>query len=101
MLSANSANYRISTTSSYVNADTWFRAVMIAVPVLGLMILVKLVEVAVRLLKSDTSEERRGTAKLVYVSQQVPSACLLMPIHLYSYFILAFYVATMYSQRYR
>lgn len=49
---------------SYTNAEVWFRAATIAVPICGALILFVLIALAVRILRSDAMEERVLAAKL-------------------------------------
>lgn len=54
-----------SITNYYTNSEIWLRAVLIAVPICGLMVLLILVFIAVRMLKSDITEDTFTSAKLM------------------------------------
>jgi len=55
---------RQSTAPGYTSAEVWFRAATIAVPICGALILLVLIALAVRILQSDSMDERVLAAKL-------------------------------------
>lgn len=56
-------NYsKSSSFNSYTNTEIWFRAVLIAVPICGLMVLVILIFIAVKMLRSDVPQNGRFTS---------------------------------------
>lgn len=57
-----------STNNYYTNSEVWFRAVLIAVPICGLVVLLILIVVAVKMLKSDIPPDGFTSAKLMWVS---------------------------------
>uniref|UniRef100_A0A1B6DJ73 BMP and activin membrane-bound inhibitor C-terminal domain-containing protein n=1 Tax=Clastoptera arizonana TaxID=38151 RepID=A0A1B6DJ73_9HEMI len=50
--------------TSYSNAEVWFKAATIAVPICGILILFILIALAIKILRSDTIDDRVLAAKL-------------------------------------
>uniref|UniRef100_A0A1B6FSL3 BMP and activin membrane-bound inhibitor homolog n=1 Tax=Cuerna arida TaxID=1464854 RepID=A0A1B6FSL3_9HEMI len=57
-------NSRLRQSPGYTNAEVWFRAATIAVPICGALILFVLIALAVRILQSDAMDDRVLAAKL-------------------------------------